>query len=48
MPLPCHAGTGHNYPFKAQGFRITTQMNEHSFLQGEALFDMIGEIEWTK
>ena len=24
------------------------QMDERSFLRGKALFDMIGEIEWTK
>ena len=48
MPLPYRVGTGHNCPFKAQVVRITTQMNERSLLQGEALFDMIGEIKWTK
>jgi len=48
MPLPYHVGTGHNCPFKAQVFRITTQMNEPSFLQREALSGMIEKIEWTK
>jgi len=41
-------GTDHNCPFKPQVFRITTQMNERIFLQGEASFGMIGEIKWTK
>jgi hypothetical protein len=47
MPLPYHIGTGHNCPLEAQ-VRITTQMNGCSFLQGEALFDMIRKIKWTK
>jgi hypothetical protein len=41
-------GTGHNCTFKAQVFRITTQMGERSLLQRVALFGMIGEIKWTK
>jgi len=48
MPLLYSVGIDHNYPFKAQVFRITTQMNEPSFLQREALSGMIGKIEWTK
>jgi hypothetical protein len=49
-PLCIHlpVGTGHNCPSEEQIFRVTIQMNERSFLQGEAVFDMIGEIKWIK
>jgi hypothetical protein len=46
MPLP--VGTGHNCPSEEQIFRVIIQMNRRSLLQGEAVFDMIGEIKWIK